>query len=63
MSKQNVINNVAILGNVSHLVSQIVLAVAGNEISNHLNGKEINAEVVDGITLATLNKELGGAKQ
>jgi hypothetical protein len=54
------ITNIAVLGNACHLVSEIVLAVAGNEISNHLNGKEIDKTTVNGIALAAINRELSG---
>lgn len=63
MAKDKEINNVAILGNAAHLVSEIILNVAGNEISNHLNGKQINPETVNGLALATFNKQLSGAEQ
>lgn len=60
MAKQEEITNVAVLANASHLVSEIILKVAGDDISNHLNGSPINNEVVTGIAMATFNKELGG---
>lgn len=63
MAKESEINNVAVLGNACHLVSEIILNVAGNEITNHLNGKVIDAPVVNGIALATFNRELAGAEQ
>lgn len=62
MSRENEINSVAILGNACHLVSAIIEQVAGNEISNHLDGKEISKPVINGIALATFNKELAGAQ-
>jgi hypothetical protein len=63
MATESEINNIAVLGNACHLVSEIILNVAGNEITNHLDGKEINSNVVNGIALATFNRELSGAEQ
>lgn len=60
MALESEIQNVTVLGNACHLVNEIVLAVAGNDVSNHLNGKVIDSETVTGIAMATFNKELGG---
>lgn len=54
------IQNVAVLGNACNFVSEIVLAVAGNEISNHLNGKEIDKKTIGGIAMAAINQQLSG---
>lgn len=60
MAQESEIQNLSVLGNACHLVNEIVLAVAGNDISNHHNGKVIDSETVTGISMATFNKELGG---
>lgn len=63
MANEAEIANVAILGNACNLVSEIILAVAGNEISNHLNGKEIDKQTVNGIALAAMNRQINGGAQ
>ena len=60
MATQTELDNIAVLTNASHLVAEIVLSIAGNDISNHLNGSQIDSEAVTGIAMATFNKELGG---
>jgi len=57
-NKQAVINNTNILANAARLVSEIVIGVAGNDISNSLGGKQINRATVTGMALATFNREL-----
>jgi hypothetical protein len=60
MATEAEIQNIAVLGNACNLVSEIVLAVAGNEISNHLAGKEIDKQTINGIALAALNQQFNG---
>lgn len=60
MTTQAEIDNTAVLGNAGNLVAEIVLAVAGNDISNHLEGEQIKGEALGGIAQAIFNKEHGG---
>ena len=62
MATQLEVDNLTVLGNASHLVAEIIAQVAGNDISNHIDGKPINSEAIVGIAQASLNKELGGAQ-
>jgi hypothetical protein len=60
MATQLEVDNLVVLGNASHLIAEIISKVAGNDISNHHEGKPITNEVIVGIAQASLNKELGG---
>ncbi len=57
-NKLVVVSNMNLLANGARLVSEIVLRVAGNNISNQLNGKPIDRATVTGMALATFNREL-----
>lgn len=57
-NKQVVISNMNVLANAARLVGEIVVGVAGDNISNQIDGKPINRATVTGMAMATLNREL-----
>ncbi len=56
--------NLAVLANLTDLAAGIIMEVAGNEISNQLNGQLISGarvrELVVAKTQAVLSKQTGG---
>lgn len=62
MASVHEVSNLITLTNACALVSQVILEVAGNDISTHLQGSPVTCDTINGLALATINKELGGAR-
>lgn len=60
MASVHEVNNAIVLANACRLVTEVIKTVAGNDISNHLQGNPVTQETISGLTLAAINKELGG---
>lgn len=58
MKRNEDLDNLAVLSNAATLVNEIVLRVAGEEISTSVNGERLNRGLVTDLTLATFHKEL-----
>jgi len=51
--------NIVVLANMAELVSSIVLNIAGNDISNSINGAKINKEIISNIVYQKIVNEIG----
>jgi len=51
--------NIVVLANMAELVSGIVLNIAGNDISNSINGAKINKEIISNIVYQKIVNEIG----
>lgn len=60
MASVQEVNNAIVLANACRLVTEVIKEIAGNDISNHLQGTPVSRETISGLTLAAINKELGG---
>lgn len=58
MKRNEDLDNLAVLSNAATLVNEIVLRVAGEEISTSVNGERLNRGLVTDLTLSTIHKEL-----
>lgn len=63
MASVNEVSNSIVLANACQLVSEVIRSIAGNDISNHLQGEPISQETVSGMVMAAINKELGGCNR
>lgn len=54
------VTNVITLANACALVSEVIMEIAGNEISSHIQGSPVTRDTINGLALASINKELGG---
>lgn len=56
-------HNLTVLANAAHLVAQVVTGVAGEDVSNHIDGELISQRAVGQFAAAAFNKELNGSKK
>ena len=65
MSTINSAMTTVVLANACELVYSVFISIAGNDVSNSLDGKPLNREMVNNIVLAEINnnlsKSMGGA--
>lgn len=59
MKELNKQKNIVVLANMAELVSGIVLNIAGNDISNSINGAKINKEIISNIVYQKIVNEIG----
>lgn len=59
MASVHEVSNSVVLANACQLVTEVIKSIAGNDISNHLQGTPVSQETISGLTLAAINKELG----
>ncbi|MGG4591712.1 hypothetical protein ACLPJK_25995 [Pseudomonas aeruginosa] len=57
------LENLNVLANGAQLVADIVTAVAGDEVSNHIDGELISKELIGHHAIAAFNKAFFGGKQ
>ncbi len=62
MSQANTADNVAVVANATQLGVDIIMKVAGNDVSNYIKGSPITQETLAGLAAATFNQQLGGRK-
>lgn len=61
MSTLNTAASVIALANAAHLTTELVARIAGNEISNHLQGSPVTRDTLHALSLAAIQRSLEAA--
>lgn len=58
MNEANQINTALVLANAGELVSSVIRQIAGNDISNSLNGSKVTNEIICSLTYRRIYSNL-----
>lgn len=58
---QKKVQNAIVLANASEVITGIIKKVAGNDISNSLNGSKISNEIITSLVIQRINQQVSKA--
>lgn len=59
MTTPTEVDNLVMLANASHLVSEILLSIQPGNLTEQYNGNPVTSDTISGIALAAINQEIG----